>query len=401
MYSRKGLLLMSYLPLEEKLDIRLLENIFNSMTNSYKLYWFNSIFEEIIKGKSTMSFKKIVNGMIATSWYPLMAYNLNFGVQDQLENIVIEVNNTYIKNKEIKKSQLYNYLEETENKQLEKSILALARYVPYRLLTPFYEKELKRLKDGEKNKVIENLASNDDDVLYKISSKTQEIYINEKWFNYIYKNQNIIRGWLNYKIIEFLQLRNPNVPSIINKLAPPENRELTLGKKYWKEIISGIDICDIYSGLEFTKANYKDNGVLSIDHFIPWSYIGHDRLWNLIPTFDNINSSKNDKLPMLSEYMDKYCEIQFSAINYIRKTPKSGQFLEEYLDIDKMLDIRAICSVKGDLNKDKFKEDLLKVIKPIYQMAYNQGFGEWIYNEKFTYKDADRSDAKIVNKIEI
>ena len=388
---------MIYLPLEEKLDIRLMENIFNSMTNSYKLYWFNSIFEKIIEGKNTISFQEIVAGMISTSWYPLMVYNLNFGVQDQLQSIVIEINNTYVKNREIKKSELYYFLAQTNNKLLVKLMMNLARYVPYRLLTSFYEEKLVGIKDGEKNKVIEKLTLNDDEVLYKVTSKNRQICINKKWFNYIYINQNIIRGWLNYKIIEFLQIRNPNVPALIHKLAPPDKRELSLGKKYWNEIIRVNQIHDIYSGLEFTIENYQDNGSLSIDHFIPWSYIGHDKLWNLVPTFDNINSSKNNKLPLLSKYMDEFCEIQFIGVNYIRRTSRCEQYLEEFLDIDKMLNIKEICSIKGDLNRDKFKVDLLKVIKPIYQMAYNQGFGQWTYNKDILkYKEVDKSVGELL-----
>ncbi|MDU1032741.1 HNH endonuclease domain-containing protein [Clostridium sp.] len=27
-----------------------------------------------------------------------------------------------------------------------------------------------------------------------------------------------------------------------------------------------------------------------MDHFIPWSFAFHDQMWNLVPTFNNINS---------------------------------------------------------------------------------------------------------------
>ena len=31
---------------------------------------------------------------------------------------------------------------------------------------------------------------------------------------------------------------------------------------------------------------------ISIDHFVPWSYVAHDELWNLTPTTRSINSTK-------------------------------------------------------------------------------------------------------------
>lgn len=68
---------MEFLPSKKGLDIRLLENVFSSMTNSYKIYWLNSVFEEITKGKRIISFKEATVGMIISAWYPIMIYKLN------------------------------------------------------------------------------------------------------------------------------------------------------------------------------------------------------------------------------------------------------------------------------------------------------------------------------------
>lgn len=387
---------MEFLPVHNELNISLLENIFISMTNSYKLFWFNSIFKEIIKGKRIIKFKEAVIGMICDSWYPIFAYNLNFGSQDQLQKIVIDINKEYVKKESINKNDLYEMLLKNNNSNFEKKVLLLARYVPYRLLTPFYEEKLRRVKDYDKNSIIEKLTENDKKVLYRISSEKKEVYINEMWFDYIYKNQNIIRGWLNYKIIEFLQARNPNVPAIINKLNPPIKRDLNLAKKYWNEIISRTNIADIYSDLQFTKENKKIYGGISIDHFIPWTYIGHDKLWNLTPTFEKINSSKNNKLPDLKEYMDKFLDIQYIGVNCIKDVPKNEKYLDDFLDIDKDLNIREINSITGAINEKEFKKGLFKVINPLYQLAYNQGFRIWHYEEEFiNFKEIDVNQIKL------
>ena len=44
------------------------------------------------------------------------------------------------------------------------------KYVPYRLLRGFYKKELRGVKDGVINKCIEELASKDYKVLYRINT---------------------------------------------------------------------------------------------------------------------------------------------------------------------------------------------------------------------------------------
>ncbi|MBS5284375.1 MAG: hypothetical protein KHY46_10980 [Clostridiales bacterium] len=36
---------------------------------------------------------------------------------------------------------------------------------------------------------------------------------------------------------------------------------------------------------------------MSIDHFVPRSYISNDKLWNLPPLRRSLNSSKNNRLP--------------------------------------------------------------------------------------------------------
>lgn len=111
---------MSFLPIHNELNINLLENIFISMTNSYKLFWFNSIFKEIIKGKKIIKFKEAVVGMICDSWYPIFAYNLNFGSQDQLQKIVIDINKEYVKKEGINKNDLYEILLKNENSDFKK-----------------------------------------------------------------------------------------------------------------------------------------------------------------------------------------------------------------------------------------------------------------------------------------
>lgn len=389
---------MIYLPREEIIDIRLLESIFTNMVNSYKIYWFNSIFEEIIKGRKIIPFKNIVSGMISNSWYTLLTYHLNFGVTDQLESVVSEINTKYIREKSINKNELYNKLVSSKNEELNKLIATFYVYVPYRLLTPFYEKQVKGIRDGARNRAIENLTINDSKVLYKISSREKTIQINDIWFKYINDNQNIVRGWIKYKTIEFLQSRNPNVPAIIYKLEPQIERNLNTAKKYWNEVIKGVKISDIYTKREFTKENYKEIGPLSIDHFIPWSFVGHDKIWNLIPTFGKINSSKNNSLPKLNMYLSEFCELQFKGIDFMRRSLKGSKCLEDYLGINSEIKINDLSSVNGDFNKDKFINDLTNAINPLYQIAYNQGFSEWS-NDKYIIRNKEIDLGKKTDRV--
>ena len=60
------------------------------------------------------------------------------------------------------------------------------------------------------------------------------IIIQKDWESYIVKNQEIIKGWLEYNMIIYLQRKNPSVPGIADKLYPPQERKLEKVKRYWK-----------------------------------------------------------------------------------------------------------------------------------------------------------------------
>ena len=50
---------------------------------------------------------------------------------------------------------------------------------------------------------------------------------------------------------------------------------------------------------------------ISIDHFVPWSYVAHDEFWNLHPTTKSINSSKSNYLPDWNRYFSKLCRLEY------------------------------------------------------------------------------------------
>ena len=134
--------------------------------------------------------------------------------------------------------------------------------------------------------------------------------------------------------------------------------------------IPGVTINDIYTGMDFTKENYYKLGVLSIDHFIPWSFVLHDEMWNLTPTFNNINSSKSDNLPSYQEYIDKFCSVQYEAFSYLCDKKKDKD-LECYIDVMRLENPFEFLKYKS---REEFNDKLKQTISPIYQIALNQGF---------------------------
>jgi hypothetical protein len=354
------------LPSDKKLNIQSFENMLelNRMTNSYKLYWFAAIFKEIKLSNTELTFKRIVLRMITKCWYSIVEYRLNLGSQDKLGELVLLVFNKYKIEKDITEDELIKFLYKiAEDEEIFNRINDFYKYVPYRLLSSFFP-ELVRIKDYKKNSMIEELSNKDERSIYRISS--DKIIINPNWFDYIYKNQIIIEGWLNYKLVYFLQNRNPNVPAIPFKLSAPQQRNLTRVKKYWNKIIRISPINDIYTGGKINKGTS-----ISIDHFIPWSFVLHDKLWNLIPTFKEINSSKSNKLPDLDAYLNKFCLMQYYGFKTAINNNFSKKQLEDYIELNKKI------RISRDIPENVFISSLKETINPLYQIALNQGFLKW------------------------
>ena len=352
----------------EDLNIRAFDEMLSAryLKNSYKLYWFTGIFEEIRNNKNVISFEDGVINMIASSWYSIVEYNLNFGKQDKLDNVINYIHSNY----DIRKNIFYKNLKEDIKKIIKKdtdlkySKLSLFyRYVPFRLITPFYP-EIAGIKDYKKNKAIKELSQEDNRAIYKI--KNQKIYINENWFEYIYNNQIQIEDWLQHKIISFLQDKNSDIKGISFKLKPSQKTDLKSVKAFWDTVINEKNIIDVYSKEIISNKQYN------LDYFLPWDFILHSKAWNLYPTSNSLNCTGFIAESDFSNYLFDHCRNQFIALNYILENKyyeENGiinNLLEDYRDIN--------INIKQPPNRTVFIDKLSNKLKTLYKIAKDQGF---------------------------
>ena len=132
-------------------------------------------------------------------------------------------------------------------------------------------------------------------------------------------------------------------------------------------------IHEIYSDTILT-----DNDI-SIDHFVPWSYVAHDEMWNLSPTSKSINSAKSNNLPDWDRYFERLAQLEYQSYQMIWKYETVHKEFEkcakEHINND---DIRYRIYREG-LNLNEFAGELKSVILPVYQSAQNCGFSNWQY----------------------
>ena len=186
----------------------------------------------------------------------------------------------------------------------------------------------------------------------------------------------MIKGWCLWHFAKFLQVRNPNVPAIINKITADGEQErrnaLRKQRAFWNGVIDKSGgVCCLYSGKPLTKDGFD------LDHYVPWSFVGHDNIWNLIPADSSVNSSKSDKLPD-NRYLDGLISAHHNALTtwHTHFGGKGQDLMESYI-----ADLKL---TKADLtDSDKLSAAYRLFIPPLIELAKANHFEDgWVYNSK-------------------
>ena len=360
------------LPESDGLDVSRLARVFADKTNAYKFYWFLAILDSLKEnGQSQISVRDLSLRMIAQVWYPLNYFKLSFGKQDKFKAISdyvserIDVDNST--NSRPLFDQLRNQLSASDLDEVYKMADGRTRYVPYRFVRPFLAEMItvEDVADNVKNAIIHfsnSLFDSDPErIMYRFLGDSIEI--SDVWKTYLQKHQYILRGFIFWHLVRFLQKNNPNVTGLTEKLDKPGQRDLKVASRFWKGYLAeNPGLHCIYSGQIITATN------LSLDHFLPWSFVAHDQIWNIIPTPKPVNSAKGDRLPSLDLYFDSYAQMQYDGFSfYIERSDET--ILEDY----HVLFSQHIESIKQQPFSE-FKERLARQILPQMQTAQNLGF---------------------------
>ena len=358
-----------------------LERMLSNFAASYKMYWLKGVFEEVCAGRTEMTFAHVVARMVACAWYPVVYFRLNLGASDVLAECIDCARSQLGLRPDAAEREIVEAVEGSANPELARRVKSLHAYVPYRLIRPFYQDRIAEERarvanwaDRMANPAIARFNRQDAaGAPYVFNEALDGLTVQPDWAAYFRENQHVIRGWIDMKLVQYLQARNPSVPAIPLKLYPPQARDLSAATRYWREALALAPMREIYTNQPFDDAHFSKMGQLSIDHFIPWSFVLHDEPWNLAPMFRNTNSSKGDRLPNLDDFLAPFANQQFSAAMAVRNTGRHKKVLEAYLQVEPNLaqfEDTPACRVA-------FAESIARVVRPLHQIASNQGFALW------------------------
>lgn len=354
------------LPQYHNLPTDKLGSVFKNTVATYKYYWFISILDLfVLRNKEKMNIWEIIAEMMGNAWYPIHYFHLSFGKMDSLDKqvrLLHEMTNMPIS--ESKNDVVKHILDNPDQRRMKQVMRVFTQNVPFRFLRPWID-------TSDDREMARRSASFENDCLYSLTKDGDDwvITINPVWHEYLRKNYSILSDFAYWNLVGFIQARNPNVPNIPNKLIKPiERNSLSKQRTFWNKVIdSQGGIRCIYTGKLLAVGDYD------LDHFIPWSFVAHDQIWNLMPADSSINSSKSNKLPDLNIYLCKLAEEHQKAVRIIYDKNPNDKLLEDYCTI-----IANPYELIG-LGRGDLIEVFSKTFTPLYQIASNMSFETWNY----------------------
>ena len=117
-----------------------------------------------------------------------------------------------------------------------------------------------------------------------------------------------------------------------------------------------------------------ENKKYDVDHFIPWSFVMNDELWNLMPMNSNLNS-----LPQWNPFFDKFAANQFLLYEMINDNDKP--IIRKKYEACYKDNLHSIWAnqelYRAGNTKEEFYHILQKNMQPIYDSAKRQGYQVW------------------------
>ncbi|MGN0414176.1 MAG: HNH endonuclease domain-containing protein [Agathobacter sp.] len=367
------------------LDIEGFSQMMKDPSYCYKFYWLEAIVQLISEGVKETTFDEVIDEMICNAWYSVREFHIHLSgmqadgqVRDGLERAVLRLTELSDLPANASKVEIKNAIKEY-NQELKSAKEQLTNMVPYRALAGFFRKTDSVAEWNSVRRMTAYIEQVNQEVvllpytLGESSKLKKQIYFQPSWMDMIQDNTVSILGWIQYEKVKWLQNNNPEVPGLVYKLTPMDEkiRKLNHVRKLWEGVLELREVRDVFTGEPVVSGQYD------VDHFIPWSFVMNDELWNLMPMDSALNSSKSNKLPKWDPFFARFSANQYQLYDLIYE--KVGIYkLFEACYRDNLHSIWAGQELyrKGN-SQEEFNNILQKNMRPIYDSARRQGYEIW------------------------
>lgn len=369
-----------------KLDIPSFLLMLKDPSYCYKFYWLEAIVNLISEDITETTFNEIIDEMICNAWYSVREFHIHLSglgpngeVKDGLERAVLKLAELSDLPANASKVQIRNAIR-WHDAELYKAKEQLTHMVPYRAMAGFFASSgMDNVPWNSTLKMAETISTFNSEIsalpytLGSTSKLAKEVRFHPDWIRMIQDHTVSILGWIQYEKVKWLQNNNPEVPGLVYKLLPMDEKMRKLGKvrNLWEGILSQQSIQDVFTGKLIVPNQYD------IDHFIPWSFVMNDELWNLMPMDSSLNSAKSNRLPQWDPFFRRFSDNQYVLYQMIHEKDEIHKLYEQCWR-DNLHSIWAGQKLYRPGNtKEQFDAILSKNMRPVYDSARRQGYEIW------------------------
>jgi 5-methylcytosine-specific restriction endonuclease McrA len=191
---------------------------------------------------------------------------------------------------------------------------AIPLEMPFDTLMPDLQFEiLHNVKSQGKKYVIGALWGDTEGTFYEFSTAKEYLKFNPPVYRFLQRYHQVILRLNNYEWAKFLAKNNPVPLDLISAIETVTQRN---------NLTNYLKILELYTEYNcFYCGKPLDRIKPHVDHFIPWSYIHSDNLWNLVLACSECNLSKSDRLPglaYLAQLQERNLKLQEFTVDSIQ-----------------------------------------------------------------------------------
>jgi 5-methylcytosine-specific restriction endonuclease McrA len=163
------------------------------------------------------------------------------------------------------------------------------------LPSPAQAEALRRVTAAAKRYVIGAVHKDTGGRLYAFSLRDESLRLGQQGLAFMRAHQAVLYRQVNYELVKWLEKVNDEAVchALITKVEGVSERG---SLQALAALLRPHSVACFYCGLPPTRARVE------VDHFVPWSLVRDDRVWNLVLACRTCNNAKRDRLPAV-EYL--------------------------------------------------------------------------------------------------
>ena len=354
--------------------------VFHNTTTSYKFLWALALIKAMNKSgaqPAKISLKKMAAGMLDAAQPMVYVFRLRLAKDDKMGKWLRRLEMLPHWDAKTLATSRGNFFSSKARLIPDAVADDVTLYPRHLFMSPFFKLPKGVTGHSKFEKIREMAAANFDGESpppYRFTEGNDAIIVHPEWREYFVRNAAIINAWVMWHLARHVQGLNPNIPAVTVKLDETASPKTNRQKEFWRlaMTVSAGEFRCLYT------EDLIDANDFALDHYVPWSFIAHDNMWNLVPVSAKGNIAKSNNLPCGNKYFDGFADMQHRAIKIFHDLPdnQEWQSLFESYETDLNLDV-----IGRMIDEDELQTRLAEAINPILAVAKIRGFTpDWKFN---------------------